>query len=772
MLSRLSSHYHGHLLPFAVEGHHHAAYSRSTVLGLAKANCDRLDVRIECSTAWASACDPRKLPSAGHNLWYCANDSDTVVVFVHGLHSDNVTAWKSLAPQDAGSGSGSYWPGLVLSDTNLKQPSVYLAGFYTEIGGTEYGMKDAANELYSALSTPSGAEPAVLSKKNILFVAHSLGGIIVRDVLAQRTQAFSGKRVGVLLVASPSGGSNYAQALATTASVTRQRLVQELAVGSPFLQQLDDHFRQLLVEQRIPGLVGTELIENQFVDLGAGTSGMFGKLASQFGWVLAKVYGTRIVEPESAARYFHRPVVIPKSDHFTISRPNGLNDYAHRELVLLYNRMQATAAPTCEPPSGFRLVLDVNSKLAETLPTDISEEFKASLPLLRLWRTRPDGTFIAGLSDDARRDPATSRHFFAPTAPFPCPGDVFRAKLRPIPITSYRDARAPEFGELCFRRSATKTSERSAFLRCIHPGDCSPDANAPGEAEPCAKTGWRWPDLIDRAHAQARRETGPFWAAPSLATLISLPAGQRPGYAEFTVRSDKISDISGANGVSFGLNVNGVPIFFDGVPPHTEVLPFNSVGGVRLTFGVENLGFTGRQDGHEQLELEVRYWKDGRLLKSAQLKRSYVSYRHAQPERVGQPGGDTYEWAGYYRPAKVHNRYEVILAVAEKTENILSIKQAFDRRQKQYEGKSIVGVIRPPRADNPIYGLTFGLKLPSEQVMASFTEEQAKSICRWVMANSGLPNWIRTNSYLYEFPQEAITDTFDRGKMRAHCRMV
>jgi putative serine esterase DUF676 len=723
-----------------------------------------------CSACFASTCDPARLPDAGHNVWYCANDSDTVVVFVHGLHSDNVTAWKGLAPQDAD--SASYWPSLVLIDANLRQPSVYLAGFYTEIGGTEYGMNDAANELYSVLATPSGTQPPVLSKRNILFVAHSLGGIIVRDVLVRHTQAFTGKRVGLLLVASPSGGSHYATALATTASVTRQRLVQELAIGSPFLQRLDDDFRQLLYDQRIPGLVGSELVENQFVDLGAGTSGLFGKLASQFGWALAKVYGTRIVEQESAARYFPRPVTIPKSDHFTISRPSGLNDYAHRELVLLFNRMQAAAAPSCESPAGFRLVLDVSSKVRETLPADISEELKASLPLLRLWRTKPDGTFIAGLSDDARRDPATTRHQFSPSAPFPCPGDSFRAKLRPIPITSYMDARVPEFADLCFRRSVTRTAERSAFLRCTHPGDCQPDAQAPGLAEPCMKTGWRWPELVTTAHAQEQREAAPFWAAPSLATLISLPADHRPGYAEFTVRSSAIAGITGANGVSFQLAVNGVPIYFDGVPPHTEVLPFNSADGVRLTFGVENLGFTGGGDGYERLELEVRYWKDQTMLKEAKLRRTYVSYRHARPERIVEVSGDTYEWAGYYRPAKVQNRYEVIVAVAQKAENIARLKREFDARKSKYDGKLVLGVIRPPREDNPVYGLTLGLKLESQQVTASFAEKQARALCRWLANNASAPKWIRTNSYLYEFPPEVITDSADRGRMRAHCRLI
>jgi hypothetical protein len=68
--------------------------------------------------------------------------------------------------------------------------------------------------------------------------------------------------------------------------------------------------------------------------------------------------------------------------------------------------------------------------------------------------------------------------------------------------------------------------------------------------------------------------------------------------------------------------------------------------------------------------------------------------------------------------------------------------------------------------------LTLGLKLASEQVTASFTEEQARVLCRWLVNNSGAPKWMRTNSYLYEFPPEAITDSADRGRMRAHCRLI
>lgn len=717
----------------------------------------------------SAACDPHYLPKGkANNEWYCANESDTVVVFVHGLHSDSLTAWKSLTEEG---GKATYWPGLVLSDPSLKAPSVYLAGFYTEIGGVEYSMTDAANELYTFLSTPSGAQGAVLSKKNILFVAHSLGGIIVREVLVRHAQALAGKRIGLLLVASPSAGSKYAQFLATAASVTRQRLVEELATKSPFLRRLEDDFRRLIVERQ---LVGSELVENQFVDLGGVDAGMLSEIKRQVGWVLATVYSDRIVEPESAARYFPNPIVVPKSDHFTIARPTGINDLAHRELVQVFNRMTASAAPACEPPPGFTLELNLAQTTgAEAVPEAISDEWKASLPLLRLWRTRRDGSILPALADQASRDPLTGRHSFTPRSSFPCPGDAFRGKVSAVPLTSFTQHGPPSFTELCFRRSERNAGERFAGLQCTEGQGCKPDGESPGMAEPCVTTGWRWPSLVGSAFAQDAAAGSQHWVAPSLATLVSLPASQRPGYAEFTVRSGAISGIEGADHVSLALAVNGVPIYFDGAPPHSEVQTFNSADGVRLTFGVENLGFTGGRDGYEILDLEIRFWKGEEVLKTAHLKRSYVSYRHAPSKKITDAAsGEVYTWSGHYRPSQIQNRYEVIVATAPSSKGIADIRDAFDKHGKRYEKKPVVGIIRPGRADNPVYGMTFGVRLPTGQVSSSFAESDAKAICRWLLKEPGLPGWMRDKAYLYEFPAETITDTADRGVARENCRHI
>ena len=132
--------------------------------------------------ARAADCLDAKPPEAGvNNFWYCLNASDTAIVFVHGLHSDSRGAW--MHQTKAGEDAENYWPHLVAKDQSLGAPSIYLAGFYTDIHSGGYGMAEAAEELFSHLNTPIGGEPAPITKKNILFVGHSLGGILTRAVL-------------------------------------------------------------------------------------------------------------------------------------------------------------------------------------------------------------------------------------------------------------------------------------------------------------------------------------------------------------------------------------------------------------------------------------------------------------------------------------------------------------------------------------------------------------------------------------------------------------
>jgi predicted alpha/beta hydrolase family esterase len=65
--------------------------------------------------------------------------------------------------------------------------------------------------------------PPVFSYDNIVFVAHSLGGVVVRYLLNSNREEFVKKNVGVLLYASPSFGSKQADRIALFNEILSKR---------------------------------------------------------------------------------------------------------------------------------------------------------------------------------------------------------------------------------------------------------------------------------------------------------------------------------------------------------------------------------------------------------------------------------------------------------------------------------------------------------------------------------------------------------------------
>jgi len=249
-------------------------------------------------------------PTSGqNNLWFLYNDSDTVFIFVHGILSDSRDAWFFVGDEN---NQPTYWPNLV-GTPSFDNPSIFLGGFYTEALSGDYTIRDAAEELYSHLSVskPPASTP-VLAKKNIVFIAHSLGGIAVRHMLTKRKEAFQGKFVGLVLVASPSLGAQDAERLNFVLDLVNSEMGKELKWKDPRLVELDKDFRNL---------VGIEVIENHF----------YTKYLFLFD---RKV----VVDEESGGRYFGAPIRIGGSDHSTIAKPKNENDQMHVVLRRFYEQ--------------------------------------------------------------------------------------------------------------------------------------------------------------------------------------------------------------------------------------------------------------------------------------------------------------------------------------------------------------------------------------------------------------------------------------------------
>ena len=266
------------------------------------------------------------LPEVGqNNLWYYYNDGDTAVVFVHGLFSDSRTCW--LRSNEGNSARSVYWPALVRGDARFGNPSIYLAGFYTALDSGPCEIRNCADEIYRGLQrTDAKGRPGPLGKNRLIFVCHSIGGVVTRYLIESHEASFAGKEIGLVLIASPSYGSLWASRLQWLAKFYDCRLGIQLEWGSWSLRDLDARFRDL-VDQRRLTLCGVEAYENHFV---------FHRR-----WLPDRKV---VVTEASAGRYFGAPVLLRKTDHFTAVKPGGRDHPAHELLVDFWTMMESRRA--------------------------------------------------------------------------------------------------------------------------------------------------------------------------------------------------------------------------------------------------------------------------------------------------------------------------------------------------------------------------------------------------------------------------------------------
>ena len=264
-----------------------------------------------------------------NNSWYSYNkDSDTVIVFVHGILGDSHDTWLFKDEK-----KHIYWPELIKEDLRFNGASIYMGGYFTSVDSKNYGPSSATKELWNAISTNNyfdennetkksdGSKTkkvSALDKNNIIFVAHSTGGIVVRNMLIHHREAFKDKVVGLLLIASPSYGSQWANVLTPVTHYFENDLAKKLEYGSDFLEQLDDDFKSMREDDSIPYLIGTEAIENHFIT--------HSELSP---------FNNLIVTKESGNRYFDAEI-LANTDHFSSVKPNNRDHPSYKLLLNFY----------------------------------------------------------------------------------------------------------------------------------------------------------------------------------------------------------------------------------------------------------------------------------------------------------------------------------------------------------------------------------------------------------------------------------------------------
>jgi pimeloyl-ACP methyl ester carboxylesterase len=237
-------------------------------------------------------------------IWITPQTNGTAVVFVHGLFSSGAKCWTNS--------NGAYWPSLLAQDASLGGTGVYVYSYQTDLHSGSYKISDIADDLKERFS-----EDQLWDANNIVFVCHSMGGLVARRLIVAREADFMawGGKIGLFLVASPSLGSEWANWLGKLSRAIGHSQAVALQAGedNAWLHDLDRDFQNLNASRRL-SITGKELIEDKPL--------FFRSL------FLRK----QLVPPHSAAKYFGEAYKVPGTDHCSIASPADAKAIQHRRL--------------------------------------------------------------------------------------------------------------------------------------------------------------------------------------------------------------------------------------------------------------------------------------------------------------------------------------------------------------------------------------------------------------------------------------------------------
>ncbi len=122
---------------------------------------------------------------------------DTAIVFVHGIYGSPLGTWKNQV-------SMAYWPDLMKADQTFADADVIVKGYPTPYTGNHKDVDDIAQSLASELTD------VFTSHRRVIFICHSLGGLIVKQMIVDHPN-FAQKIPFIVFYATPGSGAFIAQ---------------------------------------------------------------------------------------------------------------------------------------------------------------------------------------------------------------------------------------------------------------------------------------------------------------------------------------------------------------------------------------------------------------------------------------------------------------------------------------------------------------------------------------------------------------------------------
>jgi pimeloyl-ACP methyl ester carboxylesterase len=150
-----------------------------------------------------------------------------VIVFVHGLHGSR-ESWRAT--------NGAYWPDMIRKDPRFAYSDVDVAEYPTPSSNGKMSSAQLADLLWNRLK-----QDRVWDHSEVVFLAHSLGGILVEEMLLKHP-AEAAKVKFIVSYGTPHEGSTIAR---IASLYDKDPLLNDLsdAGDNAFLTQLESNWR-------------------------------------------------------------------------------------------------------------------------------------------------------------------------------------------------------------------------------------------------------------------------------------------------------------------------------------------------------------------------------------------------------------------------------------------------------------------------------------------------------------------------------------------------
>ena len=230
--------------------------------------------------------------------------SRRVMVFVHGVLGDSTATWTNTA-------ANTYWPKLISEDQDYDGVDLFVVDYPSPKTGVSLGIDELAESLRLTLDAN-----AVTSYPELIFVCHSMGGLVTRAYLMKYRESAKAVRM-MYFFATPTTGASVAS-------------IAKLLSRNPQFGKMSP----MTSDAYLADLQRTWLASPQLT-----------ALPSFCAYEIQPMFGVKIVEQQSASNLCNRPLDPIDRNHIDIVKPASKTDPMYAALKTAYRSVMSVSAP-------------------------------------------------------------------------------------------------------------------------------------------------------------------------------------------------------------------------------------------------------------------------------------------------------------------------------------------------------------------------------------------------------------------------------------------